>query len=53
MLINNSVLVKTLENVSKSRNINYLGSEPTCDITKQFPENLLATEMKQNININE
>ena len=55
-LMNNSVFGKTMENVRKHRDIklvttderrNKLVSEPNYHTTKQFSENLLATEMKK------
>ena len=55
-LMNNSVFGKTMENVRKHRDIKLvtteekrikLVSEPNYDKTKQFSENLLATEMKE------
>ena len=55
-LMNNTVFGKTMENVTKHRNIklvttdqrrNQLVSEPNYRTTKQFSENLLATEMKK------
>ena len=54
--MNNSVFGKTIENVRKHRDIrlvttdkrrNQLVSEPNYHITKLFPENLLAVEMKK------
>ena len=51
--MNNSVLGKTMGNVKKCKNINYLESKPNCHIRKQFSENLLMIEMKQNENIND
>ena len=54
--MNNSVFGKTMENVSKHRNIklvttdkrrNQLVSEPNYHATKWFSENLLAIEMKK------
>ena len=56
MLMNNSVLGKTMENVKKHRDIklvttdvkrNKLVSELNYHTTKPFPENLLAIEMKK------
>ena len=53
-LTNNAVSGKTMENVRKHRDIklitterrrNYLASEPNCDITKFFTEDLLAIEI--------
>ena len=53
-LMNNAVFGKTIENVSKHRDIkvvttekrrNYLVSEPYYHITKFFTENLLAIEI--------
>ena len=61
-LINNSVFVKTMENVRKHRDIklvttdkkrNYLVSQPNYHTTKYFSENLLAIEMKKNKSKNE
>ena len=55
-LMNNAVFGKTMENVSKNRDIklvttdkrrNQLVSEPNCHTTKWFSEKLLANEMKQ------
>ena len=54
--MNDVVLGKTMENVSKHRDIklvttskrrNYSGSEPNCHTTKWFSKNLLAIEMKK------
>ena len=55
--MNNAVLRKTIESVSKHRDIklvaterrrrNYLVSEPNYHNTKFFTENLLAIEMKK------
>ena len=54
--MNNSVFQKTMENVKKHRDMklvttnekrNNLVSEPNYHTTKQFSENLLATEMKK------
>ena len=55
-LINNSVFVKTMENVRKHQDIKLvttekrrieLVSEPNYHTTKQFSENLIAVEMKK------
>ena len=55
-LMNNSVFGKTMENVTKQRDIklvttdqkrNKLVSEPNYHTTKHFSENLLAIEMKK------
>ena len=55
-LMNNSVFIKTMENVRKHRDIklvttdekrNKLVSEPNYHTTKRFSENLLAIEMKK------
>ena len=55
-LMNNSVFRKTVENITKHRNIklvttdkrrNQLASEPNYRATKHFPENLTAIEMKK------
>ena len=55
-LMNNSVLGKTVEYVSKHRDIklvttskrrNQLVSEPNYHTTKRFSKNLLVTEMKK------
>ena len=55
-LMNNSVFRKTMENARKHRDIklvtadekrNKLVSEPNCNTTKRFSENLLAIEMKK------
>ena len=54
--MNNSVFVKTMENVRKHRDIklvktdekrNKLVSEPNYHTTKRFSKNLLAMEMKK------
>ena len=54
--MNNSVFGKTMENVRKQRDIklattdkrrNQLASEPNYHMTKSFPENLMAIEMKK------
>ena len=54
--MNNSVFGKTMENVRKQRDIkltttdkrrNQLASEPNYHMTKSFPENLIAIEMKK------
>ena len=54
--MNNSVFVKTMENVRKHRDIklvktyekrNKLVSEPNYYTTKRFSKNLLAIEMKK------
>ena len=54
--MNNAVFGKTIENVTKDRDIklvtanstkNYLKSKPNYDTTKCFSENLLAIEMKK------
>ena len=56
-LMNNAVFGKTMENVSKHRDIkpvatkrrrNYFVSESNYDTTKLFTENLLPMEMKKN-----
>ena len=55
-LMNNTVFGKTMENVRKHRDIklvttdkrrNQLASEPNYHTTKNFPENLMAIEMKK------
>ena len=55
-LMNNSVFRKTVENITKHRNIklvttdkrrNQLASEPNYHTTKHFSENLMAIEMKK------
>ena len=55
-LMNNAAFGKTMENVSKHRNIKvvtterrriYLVSEPNCHTAKSFTENLLAIEMRK------
>ena len=55
-LMNNTVLRKTVENVTKHRDIkltttdkrrNQLASEPIYHITKYFLENLLVIEIKK------
>ena len=55
-LRNNSVFGKTMENVRKQRDMklvttekrrNYLVSEPNCNITKSFSENLLKVKMRK------
>ena len=55
-LMNNAVFGKTMENVTKHRDIklftterrrNYLVSEPNYHTTKFFEEHLLAIEMKK------
>ena len=57
-LMNNSVFVKTMENVRKHRNIrlvvterrrNYLVSEPNYHTTKFIAENLLAIEIRKTL----
>ena len=54
--MNNSVFVKTMENVRKHRDIkllttdkrrNQFASEPNYHTTKYFSENLIAIEMKK------
>ena len=54
--MNNSLFGKTIENVSKhsdikvvtkDKRINQLASEPNYHTTKQFPDNLMAIEMKK------
>ena len=54
--MNNTVFVKTMENVRKHRNIelvtterrrNYLVSEPNIHTTKFFTEKLLAMDMRK------
>ena len=56
--MNNAVFYKTMENVRKhidiklvisKRTKNYLVSEPNCNTTKRFSDNLLAIEMKKKI----
>ena len=58
-LMNNAVFGKNMKNVREHRDIklvtterrrNYLVSEPNYHTTKFFTENLLAIEMKKNIN---
>ena len=58
-LMNNAVFEKNMKNVREHRDIklvtterrrNYLVSEPNYHTTKFFTENLLAIEMKKNIN---
>ena len=58
-LINFAVFRKTMGNVRKHRGLvatnsrrNYLVSEPKYHVTKMFPENLLAIEMKRIIKMN-
>ena len=54
--MNNAVLLKTMKNIRKHRDVklvtterrrNYLVSEPNYHTTKFFTENLLAIEMKK------
>ena len=61
-LLNNAVYRKTMKNVRKHRDIklvindikrNKLVSEPNYHTTKWFSENLLAIDIKKNINIYE
>ena len=61
-LINNPVFGKTIDNARKHRDLklvtterrrNYVESELNYHTTKFFTENLLAVEMKKNLNINE
>ena len=61
-LINNPVFGKTIDNARKYRDLklvtterrrNYVESELNYHTTKFFTENLLAVEMKKNLNINE
>ena len=61
-LINNPIFGKTIDNVRKHRDLklvtterrrNYVESELNYHTTKFFTENLLAVEMKKNLNINE
>ena len=60
--MNNSVFVKTMENVRKHRDIkllttnkrrNQFASEPNYHTTKYFSENLIAIEMKKKKSENE
>ena len=60
--MNNSVFVKTMENVRKHRDIkllttdkrrNQFASEPNYHRTKYFSENLIAIEMKKKKSKNE
>ena len=58
--MNNAVFGKTMENVRKHRDIKFvttdkirkqLASEPNYHTTKDFSENLMATEMKKKIKV--